>query len=486
MRTPLLYSIKTKFVMIAALVLAIFSVTWGSIIIHEEKIHLLQNVEDDGKLLITSLKAPIINTMILGEMGVVPGLLDNFVEEIVKNTQSPTRYAFIADEHGKVLAHNRVEEYGRYYDDPLTRASLAGEGYRSRVVNDGSEHILDMAMPLRVAGKSWGALRIGLSMAPMEAEYARYKMQIVMFSALFFLTGTVIFYMVGHTMARPLKKLSRAMANINLGAFEIKPFTPRRDEIGFLQESFHDMLMRLERSEQERQNALNYVIQNEKMATIGKIVAGVAHEVNNPLAAISACIYNMAGKAPPESGNCLEILKAGISRIETIVHQLSDFSRSGMLELQYVASDAFFREMEAFAAMALKNHQVRLAASDQCVPPVVMHIDKGKLHQVVLNLLINAADASPEEGSVELSARASDGSYLLSVRDHGAGISAEDREHIFDIFFSTKPPGVGTGIGLAVCKSIVDLHRGTITVESKPGETTFSVAIPLENGAADA
>lgn len=486
MKASLLYSIKTKFVLISALIVALFSLTWGGHTLREEKAHQLHNLEDNGRFLLTSLKAPIINTMILAEMGVVPGMLDNYVEEIVRNPDFPAVYAFIVDDKGKVLAHNRAENYGRFYQDPLTRAALAGGGYRVAIVDDGLGNILDLALPLQIAGKSWGALRVGFSMSPMEEEYLGYRKRIVLFSAIIFLVGTVIFYLVGHTLSRPLTQLSRTMARVDLGSFEVKPPAPRRDEIGLLQKSFHEMLGRLRRSEQERQNALNYVIQQEKMATIGKIVAGVAHEVNNPLAAISACIYSLEGKGAQDPGNCLEILKAGISRIETIVHQLTDFSRSGMLELQYVASDVFFREMEAFAAMALKNHQVRLAATDDCVPPVVLHIDKGKLHQVVLNLLINAADASPEEGSVELSARASGGSYLLTVSDHGAGIPAEDREHIFDIFFSTKPPGVGTGIGLAVCKSIVDLHRGTIAVESKPGETTFSVAIPLENGAGDA
>lgn len=482
MKTPFLFSIKTKFVLIAALVVAIFSATWGSGVVREEKTHLFARLENNGRLLMTSLRAPIINTMILGEMGVVPSLLDNFVEEIVKNAEAPTHYAFITDTNGKVLAHNRYDAYGKFYEDPLTRAALAGEAYRSRVVNDGGEDILDMAMPLRVSGKSWGALRIGLSMTPMQNEFLKFKLRVASFSALLFLAGTVTFFMVGRSMSRPLEQLSWAMSDIDLGTFEAKPIAaPRRDEIGILQVSFDEMLMRLRRSEQERQNALNYLIQNEKMATIGKIVAGVAHEVNNPLAAISACIYSLEGGSK-DPRNCMEILKAGIVRIETIVHQLSDFSRVGTLELRNVPSDVFFRETEAFAVMAMKKHKTRLIAVDECRPPVVLHIDKGKMHQVALNLLVNATAASPDAGTVELRALVSDGAYLLMVTDKGVGIPDEDRERIFDIFFTTKPAGVGSGIGLAVCKSIVDLHRGTIEVASRPGETTFSVRIPLENG----
>ena len=479
MKASVVFSIKTKFVLIAALIVALFSLTWGGHVIREEKAHLLHNLEDNGRFLLTSLKAPIINTMILAEMGVVPSLLDNFVEEIIKNPNVPAVYAFIVDENGKVLAHNHPGYYGMLYNDPITRAALAENGYRHGVVDDGLGDILDMALPLRIAGKSWGALRVGFSMSPMEDKYHAFRMRILMFSALLFLAGTGIFFLVGHSMSRPLARLSQAMSHVDLGAFEAHPPAPRRDEIGMLQNSFHDMLVRLQKSEQERQRALNQLIQQEKMATIGKIVAGVAHEINNPLAAISACGYKLKGIMPGGMENCVEILNEGTLRIQGIVQQLSDFSRTCSLELQHVASDTFFKEITNFARMALKRADVRFTATDNC-QPTVLSIDKGKLHQVVLNLLVNAADASPPHGSIELTADIRGDDYCLTVKDQGAGIPPEHIERIFDIFYTTKPAGEGTGIGLAICKSIVELHQGTIKVDSGPAGTSFTFTIPIE------
>lgn len=478
-----LLSIKVKFSLLSALIIALFCLTWGGQVILEEKRHLSDKLEVNGRLLLTSLKGPIINTMIMGEMGLVPGLLDNYVEEIVRNPDFPTLYAFIVDEEGKVVAHSDVSNYGKYFKDPLTASALAGDGYQSATVADQRGRILDTALPLNIAGKSWGALRVGFSMTPSEQEYQAFMMRIVLFSVLVFLGCTVVFFFIGRAMSHPLQQLAQAMAHIELGAFNANPLPPRNDEIGLLQESFQRMLERLRRSEQERENALNYVIQNEKMATIGKIVAGVAHEVNNPLAAISACIYKVETKVAPEARTSWEVLKAGMVRIEKIVKQLSDFSRVGALELQYVPSDQFFSETKAFALMALEKHHSCLVSVDKCLPPVLLHIDKGKLHQVVLNLVINATAASTGSGMIELRACVSGGAYRLSVRDNGSGIAEQDLEKIFDIFFTTKPAGSGSGIGLAVCKSIIDLHRGTIEVASKEGETVFSVVIPLENGA---
>lgn len=482
MKTRWIFSIKIKYLFVSALIVALFSLVWGGMVISEEKAHLEKNLEGNGRLLLTSLKGPIINTIILGEMGLMPDLLDNYVAEIVRNPTLPVVYVFITDAAGKVVAHNRTEYYGKHYDDPLTRGALMGDGFQSAIIADAGGNVLDMALPLAVAGKSWGALRVGFSMKAVEEEYQALRRRVMLFTGVIFLACTAIFFTVGRALARPLEQLSWNMTHIDFGAFNARPLPPRNDEIGQLQESFSNMLLRLRRSEAERQNALNFMIQNEKMASLGKIVAGVAHEINNPLAAISASVYKMEEKLPPEARNCLDILKIGVQRIETIVYQLADFSRAGSLDLQYIPSDQFFHEAEFFATMALKKHKTNLIAVDECRSPVVLHIDKGKMHQVILNLLMNATAASSSADPIELRARVSADAYILTVMDKGAGIPDEDRERIFDIFFTTKPAGAGSGIGLAICKSIVDLHRGAIAVASRPGETTFTVSIPLING----
>lgn len=480
MKAPVRFSIKTKFSLISALIVALFSLTWGGHFIREEKIHMLNSLEENGQFLLTSLKAPIINTMILAEMRVVPNLLDNFVEEIINISSFHAVYAFIVDENGKVLAHNRPDNYGKSYNDPLTRAALEGDGYRTMVVNDGHTNILDMALPLSVAGKSWGALRVGFSLAPMEKEYLAIKIRIVSLSVLFFMAGTIIFYIVGYSMSRPLEQLSRAMSNIDIGAFETKPLSPRRDEIGMLQNSFNDMLERLNKSEQDRQRALGQLIQQEKMATMGRIVAGVAHEINNPLAAIAACSYKLKDNIPKELENCVAILNEGTQRIQGIVVQLSDFSRTCNLETQRVTSDNFFKEIINFAKMVLKQTDIQFKATDNC-RQTILNIDKGKLHQVILNLVMNAADASLPHGLIAMTAELQGDDYCLTVKDQGIGIPPENIERIFDIFYTTKPAGKGTGIGLAICKGIVDLHKGTIEVESRPGDTSFTVRIPIDS-----
>lgn len=474
--------IKGKFVLTAALIVAISSIVWGSWAWRNEKRLLHDRLVSNARSMATSLRTPIINALVYEEMGVIAegGLLDNFVEEIVANRDFPTLYAFVTDDKGKVLAHNRYMDYGLTYGDDLTREALQGDSFISRIVvaPASREHILDVAMPLRIYGKSWGTLRIGFSMKPLEQELYLLGVKVVSFSVLFFLAGTILFYFVGQTITRPIQKLAAAMAELDPQTLTVDLPEPRNDEIGLLQDSFSAMLERLRESESERQQFFSTLIQSEKLATIGKLVAGVAHEVNNPLTAISSSIYYLEKEPSASVATQTDLLKQGLARIQTIVQQLSDFSRASNLYIEPVQSDLFFQEAASFGTMALKKRPIIFRTNDACIPPVIVELDKAKMHQVVLNLLMNAADASGPQGEVSLSTAVDDSNYTITVTDNGEGIPEELQGHIFEIFFSTKAAGKGTGMGLAICKNIVAMHNGTISVTSKPGETVFTVRIP--------
>lgn len=483
MRTRLVFSLKTKFVFTAAVIVAISSFTVGRWFLHVEERNLSGKLESDGRLLLTSMKVPIINAIINEELvsHEARDFLDNLLEEIVDNREYKTVYAFITDQHGKVIAHNRPMEYGKVHNDPFTLAALSGNKYRSMKVHgeDDGNSVLHMALPLNIYGKSWGALRVGFSLAPLKAKLDAMKRTIWSFSALIFLMGTTIFYIIGLTMTRPLKQLSTAMADVTHETLDASLPGQRRDEIGLLQRSFSAMIDRLKQSEAERQRAVLSMVQNEKLALTGKLVAGVAHEVNNPLVAISSCLYNLEQGASEKTQADIDTLKQGFFRIQNIVKQLSDFSHAGNLALQPVRSDLFFHEAASFAGMALKKYSLTLKAVDMCISPVVLPMDKGKLHQVVLDILINAADASPPHGIIEFSTFRRGGHYCFSVKDEGEGVPDAAREKIFEIFYTTKPSGKGSGIGLAICKTIVDMHHGAILLDSRPGETVFTVMIPI-------
>jgi two-component system NtrC family sensor kinase len=477
-------SIKLKFMMIAMLLVTISSAMWGWWAWQDERDLLYHNLKSEGEQLVTSLASPIINALLYEEMGVIEegGLLDNFIEEIINNPSLSITSAFVTDHNGKVLAHNRYGEYGKVYTGPLITAALNRSECISQLEeSEGlSSQVLEIAMPLRIHGKRWGVLQVVISTVKLHKDLHSLALRIILTSLSFFVLGTFASYLIGRSMALPLQKLSALMSSVtneNLVA-ELPP--DRSDEIGQLQNNFSQMLERLRSSEEERQRMVAQLIQSEKMASIGKIVAGVAHEVNNPLATIGTCIYNLEQENISPNRN-LEIIKQGAERIRRIVSQLNDFSRAGSIDLQPIASNRFFSESAEFAKIALSKYAVRLVAQDECNTPCPLCLDKGKMQQVILNLLINASDASQPGAVVGFKAYCKDFFYHIEVTDNGCGINEEDLNRIFDIFYTTKKAGKGTGIGLAICKSIVEMHGGDIRVVSHSGETVFSVVIPQNN-----
>lgn len=483
MKIPRFISIKLQFVLIAMLLVAASSALWGWWTWHNERDLLYSSMEREGEQMVTSLASPIINALLYEEMGVIEegGLLDNFIEEIVNNPGLIITYAFVADHTGKVLAHNRYDEYGKVYTDRLTVEALSRTAHLSRLtaLAKGETPVFEIAMPLRIHGKRWGVLQVGISTEPLQEELRRLTRRIVSTSSAFFLLGVLASYLIGRSMSRPLERLSAVMSSVSTQNLTVPMPPSRPDEIGQLQESFTAMLQRLRQSEAERETAVAQLVQSEKLASLGKLVAGVAHEVNNPLGAINTCIFNIEQQSGSQARS-LELIKLGVQRIERIVRQLNDFCRTASLELLPIESDRFFSESVEFGSLALKRHQIRLIAEDRCQPTLELLLDRGKIQQVLLNLLNNAADASSPEGEIRLTALTADGWYRLEVADQGEGIPEPIQQTIFDLFYTTKPAGEGTGVGLAICKSIVELHGGTISVVSRPGDTRFTVSLPLQ------
>ena len=231
----------------------------------------------------------------------------------------------------------------------------------------------------------------------------------------------------------------------------------------------------------------------DRMVSVGTLAAGVAHEINNPLAYVVANLDLVAGaltKADtmPEGELLRSVRDAqeGAERVRKIVRDLKTFSRSdedrrGPVDLRAV--------IDASANLAWNEirHRARLVKDHARDLPKVS-ANESRLAQVLLNLLVNAAQAIPEgaadQNEIRITTRTREGRVIVSVSDTGAGIARETLPRLFDPFFTTKPPGEGTGLGLFICQNIVSALGGTISVESEPGKgSTFSLDLPVDAGA---
>jgi PAS domain S-box-containing protein len=236
---------------------------------------------------------------------------------------------------------------------------------------------------------------------------------------------------------------------------------------------FDDVTQRMHLEEQ--------VFQNEKLTSLGLLAAGVAHEVNTPLAVISNYIQMLAKQLPagdPRQQLIEKVVKQTF-RASEIVNNLLNFSRTGAAEFTEVNLNAVVEEVLTLVAHPFRTAQVQVTRNLQEELPAVLG-SNNKLQQVFLNLFLNARDAMPSGGIVEIRTAAHNGSVEVEIIDSGAGIPRENLNRIFDPFFTTKSSGRGTGLGLSVSYGIVKEHAGKVDVRSTPGKgTSFRLEFPV-------
>lgn len=226
--------------------------------------------------------------------------------------------------------------------------------------------------------------------------------------------------------------------------------------------------------------ALQRVAQAEKMAAIGQLAAGVMHEINNPLATISACAESLTLELGDRE--YLKFIDAEVERCKRIIDGLLDFSRKRSVAKEPVDINATVER-----TLFLLSHHARfkrVAVTRDLGSQAFVHANADQLIQVLMALLLNAADATEKNGqSAKVTVRTTVGkSVTIEIIDNGVGIPGTEVGKLFEPFYTTKPPGRGTGLGLSICYGLVADHGGRLEVESTPGSgSTFRVVLPMES-----
>jgi PAS domain S-box-containing protein len=235
----------------------------------------------------------------------------------------------------------------------------------------------------------------------------------------------------------------------------------------------------------ERRRLELQLIQSEKMAAIGQLAAGIAHEIRNPLGIIMNALYDLAELLPdpsPDVREDLQIARVEMARVQEIINNLLEFSRDSHAESQAVDLNALIGRTLKLMGKYLQNHGVQAVAALGRLGPC--EANENGLRQVLLNLITNAVQAMPEGGELRLETFTTpSGCVGLRVSDTGHGIPPEDLCRIFDPFYTTKEPGEGTGLGLSVVHSVIKNAGGDIQVDSQPRRgTTFTIRLPAARG----
>lgn len=346
--------------------------------------------------------------------------------------------------------------------------------------------VLEIEVPIFARGspKRWGSIKIGISLEEMRAEMQNTRIMLILIGCGGLLIGVAGAVLLARRITGPLKKLVEGTVKISKEDFSQMIDITSQDEIGNLAQSFNEMSRQLLLARKRMEAANRKLIQAEKLASIGRISAGIAHEIRNPLTSVKLNIQKLiqSEQLNEVEKEHLSLSQEGISQMEKFVKELLDFTRVPELNLDRFSIEQILEESVKTLADTLELKKVVLEKNfEEGLPQVLA--DGDKLRQVFLNILRNAYEAVEERGRINISLslleEQSGSKIRVEISDNGCGIPEEYRETIFEPYYTTKSSGIG--LGLAIARKIIEQHMGSLKVEENVEKgTSFVILIPIE------
>jgi signal transduction histidine kinase len=358
------------------------------------------------------------------------------IEELGR--QSDSEFVSFLDSDLNVVAHTDRGRIGQQENEPLVLRAKIDRQLISQIVESGAgKRYLEVVKPVALEESNLGFLKIGLSLGSMEVAWRNSLRAIVILGLAILGAGILGMAAIFHNQ--------------------------------------HTHMLEVKALEAE-------VLQRERLAALGNMAAAVAHEIRNPLNAISMGLQrlNLEFKPVDDGENysrLTELMLGEVHRLNTIIEQFLSLARPFEIKAQVFPLPEVLKELAALQESDARrsNVQIRVIAAPN-LPP--LNADPDLLSQVLLNLMLNGLQAMPEGGTLTLEAKTLNGKFLIAVTDTGTGITAEDQRRLFDPYFTTKEKG--TGLGLAISRRIIEAHGGTIGVSNQAGGgCRVEVSLPL-------
>jgi signal transduction histidine kinase len=527
------FSLQRKFIIMTFSAVIIFMVTTGLIITRKASMIMYRDIERQGRLLAETLAIPVMNDLIYERLGLVEegGLIDNYITGIFSKKEINLIYIAVLDENGRIISHNDFNEYGRVYDDPITAKALASDSTVVQKFHDllTDSAALDFSTPLSIGKKRWGTLRFAVSLKVLEQEVRTTILGVTIITIMMLASSFIVIVLLSRRFIKPITELARTMEQARGDRLDVKVITRNGSdeiarlgqsfnqmidrirqsnlelknthdkllqfvriiekaggdtldvkvdmegskEITLLCQSFNQMIDRIRQSNMELKNTHEKLLQAEKLASLGILTSGVAHEINNPLGGLFNCVDMLEERGEDNDfrQRYLELLKDGLSSIENTVGKLLWMSSKGEKIPQDIAVKQALSD--AFGLIEYKLKKSNISYNENIEAGLTVRLDPNDLQQALINLMINAVQSMTEGGILTINAFCKGSKVILEVSDTGEGIEEGNILKIFDPFFTTKPPGEGTGLGLWLTYEIINSYGGEITVKSRKNEGTI-------------
>jgi len=486
--------------------------------------HLIENIMANTEKINKTIRSSLIHEMIKKDRDDISVVLKNLVE----NKQ--VLDAFILNPDGEVSFSAKQEvkaRMDRRKDPGCKICHRTGLRPKKKAIiykmSDGRS-IFRTTIPIynerRCHGKSChepskkinGMLITDFPLTEMEKFLSvNRNIMLISFFVIFIILLGIMRFSLNHTILSPLSLLLKGIKEIGSGNLDFKIQVKSADEIREVADSFNEMALNLKKSRQEIEEwnrtleqrveektrelkeAHDQLLQAGRMAAIGELAAGVAHELNNPLTGILGYAQYTLEKMQKASDlnhkdvskfcQYLSYIEKEAQRCKSIVQGLLRFSRAPKVTLEPLDVNFLLEETLILCGHQLEKRGVKVMKEFEPSLPRVMG-NANQLQQVFTNIILNAYDAMPKGGSLTITTKIEDRATSRRIRvefiDTGCGIPSENMRRIFDPFFTTKEVGQGTGLGLAISYGIIKEHHGDITVKSEVGKgSSFTVYLPI-------
>ena len=473
-------SLKTRILVFVGSVVTLLMMLISVSVLYQWRALILEDQRESANLVARAFSVSILDALILKDSGLLQseGYLENYIRNFLKKNRQ-VKFIIVYDENQEMLVSSDFSAYQKTSGNSKKSESAPQSSiYRHQKYG----WLSDATIPLQISGKTWGTLTMGF-----DAEPTREKIQNLFFllfglTILMVLVVLGVLYLLINNLTRSLSNLITEIDKYDLGQDSPIQMKVGNDEIGFLVRHFEKMKQRLAQSQKQLISAQKQIYQAEKLASIGRLASGIAHEINNPLNGIKNCLYTI--KREPENVSqtqtYLELVNEGLEHIEMVVQKLLGFSRQKSKSIAPVNLNEEIEKVLSLLSYRLEQQQIQIDLD--LAPLPYIEADRQLLQEVMMNLVLNSFDSVAESGQIAIKTRKIENNrILIEISDNGVGIPPEHINQIFDPFFTTKDEGKGTGLGLSVSLGIIEAHGGQIQVESQPNENTrFEITLPIQ------
>jgi two-component system NtrC family sensor kinase len=487
----------------------------------------LSSVTASTALLSETIEASVRHAMMRDERADAYAIIDNIARQPqishirIFNKEGRITFSTVPGEKG-TLVDKRAEGCRACHEENES-LTVPVDALRARIYEGRGGRVLSTVTPFRTRSDCTtsachahprekavlGVLDVGVSLAPADQEMAAFRrVSLIATAIMALLLGAFFWYVAQHRVVRPVEALVHATRRVAQDELETEIHVDARGELGLLAASFNEMIRSLRRVEgelrllteqleekvEERTGELRAaqetLIRTEKLSSLGKLSASIAHEINNPLAGILTFAKLMirtiehgpVGEAERRTlVKQLALVQRETERCTAIVRNLLDFARERPLQLKDVDVNQVVEEV--FSLVANQTAILGVQVEKDLAKVKMVEADFGQLRQAFINIVINGMEAMGKGGHLRVSTRPlpEEDAVGIVFQDDGPGIPPELMQKIFDPFFTTKEKG--TGLGLSVVYGIVERHRGRVSVESEPGKgTRFTIQLPAARG----